>query len=310
MVPRVSVIVPNYNHAPFLRQRLESILGQTYRSFEIILLDDCSTDNSIEVLSRYENHEMVSALIVNNENSRSTFNQWKKGIELARGEIIWIAESDDYIDLNFLETLVPLFDQYKSINLAFCQSKVVDEHDNVLRDNSRGDDVRIYQGASFIQDRMLLGNAIYNASMALFRKESVTTAIISSLSTYRYCGDWLFWGKLLQNGDVCEFENSLNFFRSHSNNVSNSSEKEGLFFIEGYTVFLTLAKDISLIKKIRLIRSWSFKCLDSNFDSKTLLHIFTSNFPKNIMFILNFLLFNFSRLFNTKRFRLRHIIFI
>jgi len=49
-MPKVSVIVPNYNHAPYLKQRIDSILAQSYQDFELILLDDCSTDNSREML--------------------------------------------------------------------------------------------------------------------------------------------------------------------------------------------------------------------------------------------------------------------
>ena len=89
IIPQVSVIVPNYNHAPYLRQRIDSILAQTYQDFELILLDDSSTDKSEEVLLSYKDHPKVISLIINKQNSGSTFKQWDKGIELAKGEYIW-----------------------------------------------------------------------------------------------------------------------------------------------------------------------------------------------------------------------------
>ena len=61
----VSVIVPNYNHAAFLPKRLESIFNQTYQDFEVILLDDASTDTSVEVLSQYADHPKVTHFVVN-----------------------------------------------------------------------------------------------------------------------------------------------------------------------------------------------------------------------------------------------------
>ena len=61
-MPTVSVIVPNYCHAPYLEQRIESILQQTFQDFELILLDDCSTDGSREILERYRNHPKVSGI--------------------------------------------------------------------------------------------------------------------------------------------------------------------------------------------------------------------------------------------------------
>ena len=91
----VSIIIPNYNHAKFLDERIQSVLNQTYQNFELIILDDKSSDNSVEVINQYKDDPRVSSIIINKDNSGSTFKQWYKGIEIAKGEIIWIAESDD-----------------------------------------------------------------------------------------------------------------------------------------------------------------------------------------------------------------------
>ena len=78
-MPRVSVIVPNYNHARFLPKRIESILNQTFQDFELILLDDCSTDDSRSILSSYASDPRVT-IEFNKVNSGSTFKQWNKGV--------------------------------------------------------------------------------------------------------------------------------------------------------------------------------------------------------------------------------------
>ena len=110
-MPKISIIVPNYNHSSFLNERLDSIFNQTFQDFEVILLDDKSTDNSTEILRHYTQNEKVSHFIINKKNSGSPFKQWKKGIELAKGEFIWIAESDDTCDLNFLEEQIKALQQ-------------------------------------------------------------------------------------------------------------------------------------------------------------------------------------------------------
>jgi len=91
--PLLSIIVPNYNHAVFLPQRLDSIFNQTFQDFEVILLDDQSPDNSVEILQQYAQkyRDKVAHFITNDQNTGNPFVQWKKGIELARGEFIWIA---------------------------------------------------------------------------------------------------------------------------------------------------------------------------------------------------------------------------
>jgi len=88
----VSVIVPNYNHAEFLKQRIESILNQTYTDFELIMLDDFSTDNSSEIIDDFTARFLNIRSYYNKDNSGSPFAQWDLGVNLAKGEFIWIAE--------------------------------------------------------------------------------------------------------------------------------------------------------------------------------------------------------------------------
>ncbi|MBC5786405.1 glycoside hydrolase family 99-like domain-containing protein, partial [Ramlibacter sp. USB13] len=96
-MPKVSVIVPNYNHAPYLRRRLDSIYGQTYRNIEVILMDDCSCDGSRALMQEYaQANADITRTLFNEVNSGGVFRQWAKGIAAATGELVWIAESDDY----------------------------------------------------------------------------------------------------------------------------------------------------------------------------------------------------------------------
>ena len=126
-MPQVSIIVPNYNHGRFIEERLDSIFNQTFQDFEVILLDDCSTDNSVEILKKYAQNPQVKGLYVNEHNSGSPFAQWRKGIAFASGEYIWIAESDDIAAPDFLEVLVPLLSANPKRGIAFCRSWIIDE---------------------------------------------------------------------------------------------------------------------------------------------------------------------------------------
>jgi glycosyltransferase involved in cell wall biosynthesis len=119
MTPRVSVVIPNYNHAPYLKERIDSVLNQTFQDFELILLDDCSTDNSRDIINSYAKNPHVSHIILNEENTRNTFVQWERGIRLASGEYIWIAESDDKCEPTLLEKLVAEFKRDNNLVLAF-----------------------------------------------------------------------------------------------------------------------------------------------------------------------------------------------
>ena len=130
--PLVSVIIPNYNHQSYLKKRIESVLTQSFTDFEVILLDDCSSDNSRAIIENYRTNPFVSSVVFNNQNSGSTFKQWEKGIRLAKGKYIWIAESDDFADTDFLLKTVSSLQENPNAVIAFTGSQMVDEEDNPI----------------------------------------------------------------------------------------------------------------------------------------------------------------------------------
>lgn len=227
--PTVSVIVPNYNHEKYLVKRLESILNQTFQDFEIILLDDCSPDNSKKILLEYAKNEKVSHCIFNEVNTGNTFVQWNTGISLAKGKYIWIAESDDFSEITFLEELVGYFDKNKDLTLVYCQSARADENDLVtgswLDYTDRFDKELfltnfIMDGNKFIENFLIHRNIIPNASGVLFLREKAMELLpLDTDIEMRYCGDWLFYIKLLINSKIGFVSKSLNNFRYHSNSV-------------------------------------------------------------------------------------------
>lgn len=226
-MPRVSIIIPNYNHAAFLPQRLESVFAQSYHDYEVILLDDASRDGSVEILASYAQHPQVSCLRVNHENSGSPFKQWHQGITLARGDLIWIAESDDWADPQFLERLVPCFAD-ESIALAYCASSIVDEHGRILRRDRSSDFLApgrwqqdyVNDGDDEIVRYLLYRNVIINASAVVFRKADYLRVGGVDV-TMRYAGDWWLWVKMLQRRKLAYLAFPGNYFREHSRTTRN-----------------------------------------------------------------------------------------
>ena len=165
----VSVIIPNYCHAPYLRQRIDSVLAQSYPDFEVVLLDDCSTDGSREVIERYRNHPRIKQIVYNDRNGGSAFAQWRKGFALTQGEYIWIAESDDYADPAFLERCVAELDADPACVLAHTLSRTVDSEGRPYgKVRHAGRPVRRMDGRRFVLRHLLRRNELYNASMAVF----------------------------------------------------------------------------------------------------------------------------------------------
>jgi len=231
----VSVIIPNYNHAEYLPQRIESILNQTRLPDEIFFLDDASEDDSVAIAKQYAAQSPIPFTIVENEvNSGSTFKQWLKGFSLVTGDLVWIAESDDWCKTDFLERLIPEFYD-EDVKLAFCQSAIAGATGEIYAPNYTGYTDEISRtrwlshysisSAKEIAVALSQKNTIPNASAVLFRRPELREVTLSLLK-YRLCGDWWFYLWRIQDGKISFIPKSLNYHRRHPKTVTHNIEKE------------------------------------------------------------------------------------
>ena len=268
---KVSVIVPNYNHAPFLNERMDSILSQTCQDIEVIVLDDCSTDNSRKVLEKYRQHPKVSRIVLNEKNSGSPFIQWQRGFELAQGEYVWIAESDDVAEPTFLEESLKRLELDTRIKMTFARSIFIDAESRPMNGSpdrpSQYKGNGIYDGRAFAKQRMLYRNVIYNASMVVFRKSTLQN-ISQEYATYRSGGDWIFWFDIMTQGDIAEIPLRLNRFRQHKAKVTVRAGKSGQNLEENARCLRHMCTHLSLTPLQK-------KCIRG----RMTLHLRKKNFP-------------------------------
>ena len=255
-MPKVSVIIPNYNHMRFLEQRIRTVLNQTYQDFEIIYLDDASTDNSNEVFAKFADNPQIRA-IYNQTNSGSPFKQWNKGVRHANGEYIWIAESDDYADKRLLAELVDRLDNNPMVGIAYCQSWVVDEYGNTKcnckewldsseRERWEKDFINIGKKEC---EQLIIKNTIPNASAVLIRR-SIYEEVGYADESMILSGDWLLWAKMLLISDIAFMVEPLNYFRAHSGTVSHKNYRNGVYVEETYRVLQYIINNIEMSKKV------------------------------------------------------------
>ncbi|MFN8437139.1 MAG: glycosyltransferase family A protein [Cytophagales bacterium] len=250
----VSVIIPNYNHAKYLKQRIDSVLNQTYQDFEVIILDDCSTDNSREVIESYRGQEKISHIVYNEQNSGSTFKQWDKGFTLAKGEYIWIAESDDVAELDFLKTCLISLQKDEQLSMVSVNSQIIDAEGKVLQNGyglkcyefEGSQDYHIHNGLNLIEAYMIHNNVISNASGVLFRKD-IAMSLDQCFKSYKLNGDWLFWMLLMKDHKVALTRTVHNKFRKHIDTVRNNVDYSKSI-IERYQLFGLLTDILKLDK--------------------------------------------------------------
>lgn len=265
--PKVSVVVPNYNYARYLPERIQSILNQTFQDFELILLDDASTDGSAELLDRWRSHPKVSNIVVNDTNSGSPFAQWERGIALARGEYIWIAEADDLAAPGFLSTAVAALDSHPAAAVAFSGCYNIDAEGKKLgiffddwkaEKDALGEE--FFSGLEYVRHNMYWANYIYNASGALFRRNAFALADIEKARSMRNSGDWLVWSAMISRAGVVLIYSHLNRMRMHGSSQTDQGRASGNLLREDLEVIKHIEESVAVGRFRRHMRhGWFYK---------------------------------------------------
>jgi len=284
MNPIVSVIIPNYNHEKFLRKRIDSVLNQSYKDFELIILDDCSTDNSQRVINHYRGNTKVTVIKFNKTNSGSTFKQWNEGIELAKGKYIWIAESDDYADVSFLSVCLNEFYNNPNLGIVYTDSYEVSDENLIGGRWSRWQErsqLNLWT-KSFSETGNLINshynyiaNVIPNASCAVFKKELYLNSIFKDhIENLRYTGDWITWFCILMSADLGYCHLPLNYFRFHANTTRYRAELRLHNVAEQYSALRTF-KNLCIVNRDKKIEKERFDEIFSTWNPK-LVEIFNT----------------------------------
>ncbi len=262
---KVSVIVPNYNYSQYLDARLGSILNQTFQDFELIILDDKSTDDSAEVIEKYRSHPKVSHIVYNEQNTRKPCKQWHKGFKLAVGEYIWIAEADDLAKPTFLETAVKCLDAEKDASIFFSGSWQNNRDGEFCVDGfskhseprfrlRNGQKYYVFDGKFYLEHYLIYANTIYNASGTVFRRSAADESDWKYSCDCFSLGDWALWARLARKGRVIITKERLNCFRMHHNNATKHFSKDYRNFVDMLELTKDNIADLSRWKQMIVIK--------------------------------------------------------
>jgi glycosyltransferase involved in cell wall biosynthesis len=237
-LPTISVAVPNYNYAHCLPERLHTIFDQNHPVEEIIVLDDCSSDDSIPVIMKLaDERQRDLTLVINEQNSGSVFAQWAKAAEMASGEFLWIAEADDLSEPTFLSSLLALMKGDPDIALGFTDSKSIDADGAHLYASYKPyfatiepgalSRTEVFDGRDFVTRYLGVKNTILNVSSVLWRREALLRALEvcrDDLKGLRMAGDWRLYLEALAapGARIAYVADPLNVHRRHAASVTHS----------------------------------------------------------------------------------------
>lgn len=213
MNPLVSILMPIYKTAPYLRDAMDSVLSQTYTNFELIVLNDCSPDNAEEILDRYDDPRIIRYLGTENQGLSNVLNI---GLDMAKGKYIARMDSDDISLPERLQTQVNYLESHTDIDLCSCGMKLFGAKDGEWVRESDPEKVKI---------TALFFSPILHAS-SVWRKESFERASLRFRQEMVPAEDYDLWTRALLAGlKLINLPQVLYKYRIHSNQATIQTDK-------------------------------------------------------------------------------------
>ena len=221
-VPKVSIVTAMYKHKPNLKRRIDSILNQTLRDWEWIIVDDCSPDGSFEYACELTAHDPRVTVFQNDKNSHIAYTN-QRGIDLATGEFLYRTDSDDYCDYRFLERMTEIMERHPKVSMAHCRGLYMDPEDGVWGGWPKRGSYVIKGWEEF--QRQLVQYSIKSASI-LFRRHIVVEAGGFTKLPLLCSHDWYLSLRACLLGDIAFLDEPLVAQRKHGGNVSGDMTRQ------------------------------------------------------------------------------------
>ena len=247
--PKVSILIPSYNYAHYLDETIRSALNQTYTDYELIIIDNASTDNTDQVVGKYLQDPRVR--YYKNATNLGLVGNYNRGLEFCQGEYIKCLCADDKFHPQLLEKYVAIMDQYPSVSLVTCDKQAFGHktHQTITP-------LTHLQDGRTANLHMLIGNYAWigEPSSVMFRKRDLKVGNFSS--EYIQYVDWEMWIRLLTVGDCYIIPEILVYVRFHEGSVSKAQKKKR---------FSVCFEDYKLKKNIQQ-RKYNIDTTDSGID--------------------------------------------
>lgn len=219
---KISVIMPSYNHEKYLKQAIDSVLKQTYENFELIILDDCSTDNSDKIIKSYKDKRIKKYFNETNNGAVNTLNQL---IDLTSGEYIALLNSDDYWSEDKLEKQLNYLENNTNVGACFTWADFINESGKKIYDSTTTP-ISLFQQKNRKRSEWLRcffdnGNCLCHPSVMIRRK--IYDELGKYKNIYRQLPDFEFWIRLIKEYEIHIIEENLVHFRILNKKQKNSS---------------------------------------------------------------------------------------
>lgn len=252
-MPKVSVILPLYNAERYIKATLNSILSQTYQDFEIIIVNDKGSDNSINIVREFEDKKIK--IYENSANYGIAYTR-NKAIELSTGEYIALMDHDDIAPNTRLEKQVTFLNDNSDIDVVGGHCRHIDHEGNIVPYKTWN----AYLDPAYIKAFLMLGNTIYNSSV-MFRRSFVQQNNITYKDDMYGTEDYMFWVECSLYGKISNIDEVLAYWRTGDNNETSrvmknfmNERKKRLDYVHTYALekngFILDKEELAFLNKV------------------------------------------------------------
>lgn len=218
MRSKVSVVIPTYNRANFLSQAIQSVLSQSYSNFELIVVDNASTDNTQEVVSFFSDSRLQ---YVRNKENIGMLPNWNKCLELATGDYIYVLGDDDMPHQGFLKTCISILEEHKGVGFVFTHCNKVSEDSQLIRLWGYNFPTPGYMsGKDYLLTIIKYGCNITNSSATVIRKSAINKVGFFQDIITKNTFDFNMWIRIASMYDVYFVDDVLVDYRIHPGQVT------------------------------------------------------------------------------------------
>lgn len=220
--PKVSICIPTYNYGQFIAETIESVMAQTYTDYELVVVDNCSTDDTRSIVSSYSAKD-VRIRYFCNESNLGMVGNWNRCLNYARGEYIKILCADDLLAPYCIERSMEFFEQHPNVSLVTCSRQIVDSELKPMSEVAYAGSTRIESGIYVIKKCFFEGNLIGEPTAVMFRRKDAGRGFDPR---FKQLIDLEMWFHLLEKGDFAFISEVLCSFRQHDEQGTKSSIRE------------------------------------------------------------------------------------
>lgn len=300
---KISVIIPMYNSFNMLKKNLSILENQKKAKIEVIIIDDCSTDDSFEKAINYSKRSKLEMIVLQNEKNSGPGYSRNSGISYSSGDYITFADSDDYFTDDFVDVLIPILE--KNIDCAIFNYLNVDENENCI---SRGKSIeiplcegyidkkmaivftygttwgKIYRRKVIVENNVLFGNFFRAEDMPFTKHALMSSNSIYYINAHLYCYVQISTS-LMHKTELIDEKNCQQAYSFLLQNVDNNLWKDELFAIELREVLNTTVS-IRIQKKdtVKSIKSYINENYSKHHFNNKYFH-YRSNWVKTVSYL-------------------------